>query len=548
MTTGEDSRNDALRDLLRPWWNRFHAARPTYIIPITVLTAIYLAFELSFNARLLDVVGGLPNSTEVTNIEHWGRYISGTALALAIWGTVLMPMGVKAKWDVARWALVLGGSAVITIYMVYNLEGDLIDNLASRSSGATRQRALYLDAVRDGILKGDIVVSQMDLTPAELESPEGKSFAALFPLFAHSNDKAIYRSDSALVPHIRNEMIRRIGEPEVAYLRYREVVRAIGRTYYNGYIDGVNAMHNDLQNIPQKQNEAWQNFLAGLHGMAPENVPAGMLPQIRSRLQSQGIAVADDWSPADRAGFDAAVEAHIRASETQAYQDSVHKQFGPDVSLPLDLSQDAFFAQPAVQKIMRAKFDLPDDVTLPGVVDDLTFINTFYYPLVEKQTDCEMKVFRASPALLENGGAFEERGKDQMRALLVPPIALAFSLIGALVHITKITNYSLRIIVNRSWLNIRTIGAGVAAIGLCAFFASNAVTASSGFQSMKHDTRQTLGPFIAESFTWVIKAQPFAYPFDEGVRKHILGGYQFGYPDPHIPNPPPDPCFPTPGA
>ena len=110
-------------------WRRFHEHRPLYIVPITVLTGVYLAFELSFNARLLDVVGGLPTQTEVKSIEHWGRYISGIALALAIWGTWIMPMGTKNRWSVLRWGMVLLGSAAIAIYAVYTLEGELIDYL-----------------------------------------------------------------------------------------------------------------------------------------------------------------------------------------------------------------------------------------------------------------------------------------------------------------------------------------------------------------------------------------------------------------------------------
>lgn len=56
---------------------------------VTLATAIYLCIELAFNARLLDVIGGLASAEQLHNIESYGRAISGFAVALMLWGWLI---------------------------------------------------------------------------------------------------------------------------------------------------------------------------------------------------------------------------------------------------------------------------------------------------------------------------------------------------------------------------------------------------------------------------------------------------------------------------
>ena len=51
---------------------------------LIVLTIVYLCFELGFNARLLDVVGGNVEPAAVEDVEFYGRSLSGIAAALVV--------------------------------------------------------------------------------------------------------------------------------------------------------------------------------------------------------------------------------------------------------------------------------------------------------------------------------------------------------------------------------------------------------------------------------------------------------------------------------
>ena len=57
---------------------------PRQTLFVALLTAIYLCFELAFNARLLDVVGGAASNEQIHSIETFGRALSGVAVALLV--------------------------------------------------------------------------------------------------------------------------------------------------------------------------------------------------------------------------------------------------------------------------------------------------------------------------------------------------------------------------------------------------------------------------------------------------------------------------------
>ena len=54
------------------------------LFSIIGLTLVYLLFELAFNARLLDVVGGTATQDQIHHIEIYGRSLSGAAVGLLV--------------------------------------------------------------------------------------------------------------------------------------------------------------------------------------------------------------------------------------------------------------------------------------------------------------------------------------------------------------------------------------------------------------------------------------------------------------------------------
>ena len=114
----------------------------------------YLAFEMAFNARLLDVTGGISSEDEIDSIEHWGRALSGVALMLAGWGSALLPLSGRRRWGKGRTTLALAVSAAVSLAAAWYGERALVDRIVDGSDGITRREAAHLRAVTGAIEHG----------------------------------------------------------------------------------------------------------------------------------------------------------------------------------------------------------------------------------------------------------------------------------------------------------------------------------------------------------------------------------------------------------
>ena len=506
--------------------------RPPYLLPLWLLTGIYLTFELAFNSRLLDVSGGLTQPDQVNAIEHWGRYISGTALALLVWGVGVMPRGVHRRWSVEKWTVILAVTAIVSITFVYNFEKQLIDQLTDRSSGEARRAAVILQLFSHSILQRDLNVDGIDLSPDVLERPEGKTFIALFPVLSFSTNDLNRKAEAALRQVIRNAVSEKIGSAQGFYSSTFQVSRKkILQAFNNQYRAGANRMHHTLDDIPDTQASAWDDYVRDLarHGYRPETVPWFGYGRVRSSVQAKGVPVPYDWVPRDKTTFFNVLREKIEGEASAQYRQSIQSQFGQGAYLPDDLQWESFCSHPLIQKKWRDELKLPDDVVLTPGMSFGEYTKIAYDPIVDRAVDEQLAFYQAAPETFEADEKNSEVGRAAMEALLVPPIALGFSLMGALGHTFKFTLLTSHIVSPWRRLNRILVGLFVLGIAMVPFFAPNEITTSPVYGYFEQQTSGVLSRWAATPLTWVIQAQPFAYPLNEWVRTHPLGGMSFGY-------------------
>src|SRR5690554_1087452 len=65
------------------FWNQ--VAKTRGLTFLLVATLVYLVVEFAFSAWLIDVLGGPATKDNIKEVEHWGRIISGFAVALMFW-------------------------------------------------------------------------------------------------------------------------------------------------------------------------------------------------------------------------------------------------------------------------------------------------------------------------------------------------------------------------------------------------------------------------------------------------------------------------------
>lgn len=524
--------------------------RPGYVIPMAVMTACYLMFELGFNARLLDVTGGFATSTEIGTIERCGRLISGVAVTLAVWGVLLRcchEHGVALGGQVAACML----TAAIFIGACFAGERSLIDRIVDHSGGGARRAALHLRTVSAAMLQGAATIEGIDLSAGELSSPEGKAFLSLFPFIALSTGDLTAKTERVLDDVLRWSAAKTLGPPADAYnSAFIGSVRDL-QARYNAYADGVDRYGRALSRIPGEQSAAWSRYEASLRQQmrTPYNVPPRNWAQVGNSLRAEGIGVPSGWNPSDRGAFNVAIASRIGREAGAAFERESRSAAG--AALPAGMQWKEFCAHPAIQAKWRSALGVPDGVRLSPDMGFPAYRDTVYQPTVDRQVHERHDALLLPESAYADGGSHEDEGRSAMKSLVVPPFALTLSLAGALVHLFKSANYITRAaspgfgdgFLGRGLARLpfgwrtakrgQALLAAVALLALSAFFLPNRVSRSAAFSYFERQTvgnfGPAFGPAAATGSRWVVQAQPFFYPLNEAIRRHVLLGLGYGY-------------------
>lgn len=212
-------------------------------------------------------------------------------------------------------------------------------------------------------------------------------------------------------------------------------------------------------------------------------------------------------------------EAYMKALLTEMFKNRVfsewRKTFG---DLPAGLPVDEFFVRmkvppvPALETLVMSEGDFAESYTLPK--------------LREKMRGKIDQLTREAP-LYANGAALENKGKDYIRAVYIPAIALLISLLIVTLTVMRGINAALRLSMQAmgeggmTWLRHRglsgqrhlrhaVMGALFAVIALGPFMISNSYTQSRVYQVyVEQAQRQNI--VTATLLDWAIHVQPIVY-------------------------------------
>ncbi|QLG88004.1 hypothetical protein HQ393_06875 [Chitinibacter bivalviorum] len=207
-----------------------------YYLLMVLLTISYLTVELAFNANVIDVIGGNAAKPLIDSVEHWGRLISGCALALIAWsillhqddilqliehdigkvlcvvflaatvsiyiGHALLPRRVNellllalicfgvmvyASVKELKWFRLSSGlicAALAGILCAYIGEKALLDAFVEDEQTNTKlYEAFLVRGVVADVFAGTASLKGIPTDPATLHSPSGKTFMSVFPMF-----------------------------------------------------------------------------------------------------------------------------------------------------------------------------------------------------------------------------------------------------------------------------------------------------------------------------------------------------------------------------
>lgn len=521
--------------------------RAPWVWIMALVTGVYLLVECGFNSRLLDVVGGMPDHEAVEAIEEIGRSLSGIALALMFWPWVLKRAADK-RWNYLLTALALLVLTIVVATVVYRGEQKLVDGIVERSSAEQRFLATNLVALQGALVSNKVLLDELPLTPEQLRAPDGKSFLAVFPLLAlstHELDQVLQAQKPLILRAMADQLH---GGESASYNHFLTSREALIETYNDHYVSASNAYQDSLGGIGARQDKAWTDYLARLRkrGVDPDNVPPAYWSDIRKDVRKRGVNVAKDWDPGDRAGFERAVGLSVRSESDKRFREGVAKHLDGN-SLPPGLGMGAFFSHPVVQAKWRkslhyknSSFTLP--VELPPQAQAPHFFNrTVYQRVLDDDVRATLPQYTAPVATFADGGKNSDLGRESLRALAVPPIALGFSIVGALIHLVKLTLFVIQLIAAWGFMSGFVKGVCVPALALLLLAVFHFIPTSAITRQPLYDYFEQRGAGLgATEPNWqgrtamyftraVIHAQVPAYPLFEAIRLNLLGGYEFGY-------------------
>lgn len=455
------------------------------LVFILGVTVIYLLIEFAFNAHLLDVMSSQASPARLDRIEDLGKLISGFAVALACLPLVLIDRTGRirekrgwvgmAKRTIAAIAVTAG-----TMYLTYQFEGKLIDVLTDRSSPAQRKEALATTLYKQSKISKD----------SSKLPPDEKVLLSILPLIATTSPGRIQVGTSDKRRIYADSLDERGGDLDAEYERFnhsQKEIRDIFRLYQESSVSYAKA----LGSSPEVASKAWTEYLDELKKKNPNwgpnfvgrksgnYAPFWANGRIRKQLIGRDILVGSNWKTGDRVEFNAAVAASVRRKADIAFNAGAAK-LGIEPGLSPGLSWAKFSVDPYVQRSWKSMLGYPTvdiqnstwsrsrrgaripAIFLPGEsISRSQFEAVIFNPIREVRVNLIDRSYTANELELVSGGRYEHSGKAAYRALIVPPLALSFSIAGILVHILKFGFLVVEIVfgwsIHRTWLKTGVI-------------------------------------------------------------------------------------------
>lgn len=501
---------------------------------IIALTLTYLVVEMAFNASLLDVSGGLL-SDRVESMELYGRLLSGIAVALFVLQYLL---GKRVK-NAGRspHVLTMVFWCLFSIVLTYGALKFVVDMLVHSTSPQFRKASVNLMLVRSEMLHGRALISGLADDSAFFEQPEGKAFAALFPALG----AMIWpKLDKTLAP-AKAELLYKATDSKLGGVQafydgaYKDAIKQASDMYRGIYPKDV---FNDIWR--RESDKAWAQYEADLKARrwTPYTVPYHARSRVVAEMGKR-VGVPKHWNPSDRQGFNSAmfvkVNKNLTSNPGAIYDDGKLVASG--------LSWPAYVAHPVTQRELRQSFALPQDVpVLAAYASGEDFDAKLYRPVVRASSDKELKRLDLPAEQYKAPGKHAKDGFEAAQAALVPPIALWFSLLGAISHLAKLLYQLTRLAAmylpsSRAtrWAPVMMPLLTVCLIGMFIGSSDTKATASGPHQFLKNQalaasdeggsmlrTRLAIGVMHA-----VEVGQSYAYPINNFVRNEVLQGFSF---------------------
>jgi len=237
---------------------------------------------------------------------------------------------------------------------------------------------------------------------------------------------------------------------------------------------------------------------------------------VRKKLAEKGIHVPESYRIHGRSGFVRGVSSELIPQLKSGFMKQAGKDMGEAIAPMLD--RQHFLALPLIQQPLKQALHL--DSSHPPValnLSEVQFRDQILVPAISKELEKERSRLLSSSGQFADGAKKEAEGKQYVRSILVPPVAMGFSMFFALLNLSGVVA-ALCLLAGgrRIWVNSARAAFLAAVVALPLVF-SGQIAQTKTFQSIVHETQQATTPALGKFIVWIGNLQPVIYPIGHAL-------------------------------
>lgn len=250
-----------------------------------------------------------------------------------------------------------------------------------------------------------------------------------------------------------------------------------------------------------------------------------MRSSVFTNLKQEGIVADPDWSFSQYEKLLVDIMKQLNQRYLQQYSQAVITQFGADFKPRTEISEfnQIDMMQSYYQKALNGQAGDPVMINLTRQ----EFEDRYVAPLYFAKFSALLNKLRAGEEWYQSDAPYEQSGKSSLRNLLVPPVAIAFSLIFGLLNMLNLfLNFVFLLVKEKLWL--RWLGIIMLSIMILKMPVEQdyQIYSQAAYQDLISETENNYGHW-ADVMDWVAKTEPLVYPLGNILRYNLLDGFNF---------------------
>lgn len=275
---------------------------------------------------------------------------------------------------------------------------------------------------------------------------------------------------------------------------------------------------NRNQNISIKE---FTGFPYGIRSIAAFRSHPLMIERMKTEARKAGIELPANWN-GSKSGFDDAVKGRF---ETEYFNEAVRDHniyFDNQAILRLGLPRNEFELQPKIQNLIKSKVGSMYHNNFRFGLSKADFTVKIFEPNLKNSIKEKIDLLSTNPKNLAEGGYLQKEGRNYVRAIIIPPMALFLSLLFSSFALLRLPLRFITIswiITPETWkIRLRRFLMVLditAVLSLPVKRFDNDITDSETVQDTISLVKADWGDGAEYSVNWLLRVEPILYPIGQ---------------------------------